>query len=563
MFIASKVHRGYKNVKRYQFIISVLIRHGFYDFVDHSNLLQFAHFRKRFLPGRKHPKDERLKLTRWQRIRCVLEELGPAFVKLGQFASNRPDLVPKNLCQELEGLLDSVAPFDGALAKEIIEKELGKPVEELFQDFDMKPLSSASISQVHKAILHDGTKVAVKIQRPNIKEMINTDLDIMIHLATLIEHFNETLSALHPVNIIEDFKQEIASELDFTNEASSIDRFTIFFKNYPNAHMPRIYKELSSPHVMTMEFIDGVKLAHVVDFPDKYNPTTITDTIADILLKQIFEMGYFHADPHSGNIIVKENNVVCLIDFGLVGTLPPKHKQYLSEIIMGLVTHDSDKITEAVINLSDNKEIENRTKLEYQIFKVVEHYVYIPLQDMNIAQFLNDLLKLIVDNKLRIPSDIYMLLKALISLEGTVRKIKPDFDMIKHISPFVKKLLYESANPLKLAKDLIGCGVKYTNLIKEIPNGIKELMDQLKNRNIKIQFEHKGLEPMLHKHDQISNRISYSIVTASMMISSSLLLHARIPPTIYETSILGVVAFIFALIMGSFLLISILRHGKM
>lgn len=563
MFIASKVRHGYHNIKRYQFIISVLIRHGFYDFVDHSNLLQFAHFRKRFMPGLKHPQPERLKLTRWQRIRCVLEELGPTFVKLGQFASNRPDLVPKALCLELESLLDAVPPFDGSMAKKIIERELEKPVEKLFKDFDMRPLSSASIAQVHKAILHDGSKVAVKIQRPNIKEMIETDLEIMIHLATFIERFNENLSSLHPVDIIEDFRDAIRSELDFNNEAFSIDRFTIFFKDYPLAHMPRIYKELSSRHVLTMEFIDGVKLAHVVDFPEKYDPLIITDVIADILLKQIFEMGYFHADPHSGNIIVQEGNIVCLIDFGLVGTLPPKHKEYLSEIIMGLVTHDSDKITEAVINISDNKDIENRTKLEYQVFKVAEHYAYIPLKDMNIGQFLNDLLKLIIDNKLKIPSDIYMLLKAIISLEGTVKKIKPDFDMIEHITPFVKKLLYENANPIKLLKDLIGCGVKYTNLIKELPNGIREVMDQLKNKNLKIQFEHKGLEPMLHKHDQISNRISYAIVTASMMISSALLLHARIPPTIHETSLLGIAAFIFALIMGSFLLISILRHGKM
>ena len=557
------IHRKYKNIKRYQTIISVLIKHGFYDFVDHTNLIQYAKFSKRFLPGKFYPKEENLKLTRWERIRFVLEELGPAFVKLGQFISNRPDIIPKTLCVELENLLDHVSPFDGKLAQEILEKELNAPVKDVFSEFSIKPISSASISQVHKGALLDGSPVAIKIQRPKVKETVETDLEIMIHIAHLAERFVEGMAALHPVEIIEDFRAEISNELDFTIEAANIGKFKSLYGEDKRLYITHVYKEYTTQKILMLEFIDAYKLTNIASGEIKCNPQVLTDIIADMVLMQFFEKGFFHADPHSGNILVMPDNRICFIDFGLVGVLPPKHKESLCDIITGLVSHDSEKITVAIISISQNKEIENRSRLEHQVFKVVEHYAYIPLADINIGHFLSDLLRLIIDNKLKIPTDIYLLLKALISLEGTVRKIKPDFDMISHVEPFVKKLIYEHSNPFNILKDLYRASIKYSQLLQELPASIKEIVDQIKNKSAKIQFEHKGLEPMLHKHDQISNRLSYSIVTASMLISSALILHARIPPRIQEISILGMIIFLFAVMMGSFLLISILRHGKM
>ena len=469
-------HHRIRNLKRYQHIVGVLIKHGFYDFVDHSNLLQYVKFRERFLPGKKFPKGPTSKLSHWERIRFVLEDLGPAFVKLGQFLSNRTDILPKELCAELEKLLDSVSPFDGKIATRTVEEAFKKPVSKLFRHFDHDPVSSASISQVHVAVLENGDKVAVKIRRPKVREEIDTDLEIMRNLASLMERFVEGMEVLRPSNIIDDFETEVDRELDFKNEALNIAKFARLNQGDRRVKVPRVYKELTCESVLTMEYIDGAKLSHLDLKPEiTFDPTIITDRIGDLVLLQFFEFGFFHGDPHSANVMILPDNVVCFIDFGLMGILPPQHMQDLSEIIAGLSDHDSERITEAVIALSMTMEVENRRKLDMQVFRIVEEYAYIPLRDINIGNFLSDLLRVIIDNKLRLPSDIYLLLKALISLEGTVRKIKPDFDMMSHVKPFVKRLMYERNNPLQLLKSLYSSGIKYTRLFQEIPLSVIDI----------------------------------------------------------------------------------------
>lgn len=566
-FRKTKIHRRYRNAKRYQQIVGVLIKHGFYEFVYNSNLLHFANFKKRFFPGKSDragiPESH---ISRSERIRYVLEELGPAFVKLGQFLSNRTDIIPRELCTELEKLLDQVAPFDKTEALKTLEREFGKPHDQIFSDFNMVPISSASISQVHEAHLKSGEKVAVKIQRPHVRGIIESDLEIMMHMASLMERFVDGMSELHPAEIIEDFKNEITNELDFTQEAANIEKFRLMFEKDKHVYFPKVYREFTTTKVLTMEFIDGVKFSRIVSDPAGHpdsNIKLITDNLAQIVLRQVFEFGFFHGDPHPGNILIQEGSRICMIDLGFAGIIHPKMKEALSEIIVGIVKHDPERVTTAILAISQNHDTASRERLEYSVFKMIEQYAYLPLCDINIGAVLGETIKIVLDNKLRIPPDLYLLLKALIALEGAIRKIRPDFNMFEHVEPFVKKLVFDSMGPVAIVKSLFKSGAKYTKLIQDIPESVREIIDQLKNRNIKIQFEHKGLEPMLHKHDQISNRISYAIITASMLICSALILHAGIPPKLYQISIIGIITFFFALMMGSFLLISILRHGKM
>ena len=562
-FRKSKIARSYHNIMRYKQIIAVLIKHGFREFVDTSRLLQVFNLKRAHIKkAKKHKKYQQRKYhTHWRRIRLVLEELGPTFIKLGQFLSNRPDLIPSELCSELEKLLDNVPPFDGATALAILEFSLNQKKDDIFKKFNIEPFSSASISQVHEAYLKDESKVAVKIQRPAIKTKIDSDIEIMLHVAASIKKHVQGAEVIDPIGIVEEFRDGLYTELDFENEALNIEKFTKIFADNKDLAVPKVYKEYTSKNVLTMEYIDGIKFSEAEKY--EFDHDLITSKLANLVLSQIFEYGYFHADPHSGNLIILDDDRICFIDFGLMGILPPKHKGALCDIIIGLVNHDPDRITKAMLRLSLNKEVENRSALEHQIFKLIEHYAYLPIEDINIGHFLRDLLKLLINNKLIIPSDIFLLLKTIISLEGTIRKIKPKFDMISHIEPFVKKMIYKSTSPTKIMRDIYDSGLDYAHLICELPGEIRELLDQIKNKTFKLQFEHKGLEPMLDKLDNITNRLSFSVITAALVIGSSLLLKTRVPPTIYGVSGIGILVFMFSALMGGLLLISIIRHGRM
>jgi len=561
IFRRTKLVRGYHNLIRYKEIVGVLLKHEFHDFVEHSKLIHSFQLKKYFF--KKHLKKRRVKthFTHYQRILLAVEELGPTFIKFGQFLSNRPDLIPSELCAEFEKLLEHVPPFNGEEAIKIVEKSLHLKIKNVFKEFDHKPFSSASIAQVHIATLKNGAKVAVKIQRPGIKHIIDSDLEIMFNLAALAKKHVAGTDAIDPISIVEEFKDGIYQELDFGKEILNIEKFSKIFAEEPDLVVPKVYKEYSNKEIITMEFVEGEKFSTYKASDEQIN--SICEKLANLVLKQIFEIGYFHADPHAGNIIITPDQKICFIDFGLMGLLPPKHKTAMCEIIVGLVDHDPDVTTRAIISLSFNKEVDNRASLEHQTFKIMEHYGYLPIEDINIGHFLRDLLKLLIENHLKVPADIFLLLKALISLEGTVRKIKPNFDMISHIEPFVKKMIYRSRSLYSFFRELYRSSIDYSKFLSELPAELRELLYQLKNKTFKLQFEHKGLDPLLDKHDKTMNRLSFAIVTAAMLIGSSLLLKSHVPPLFHNLSLPGMIVFIFSVLMGGLLILTILRHEKM
>ena len=560
----TKIGRSYRNILRYRQIITILIKHGFHDFVDHSKLLKTFNLSNKLFNTEKYTvKSKKTVKTHWQRLRLVLEDLGPTFIKLGQFLSNRPDIVPSELCNELEKLLDHVPPFSGNMAVMILEKELDVSINDIFTLFTKESFSAASISQVHEGILKNGEKVAVKIQRPGIKSIIESDIEIMYHIAKILRKHVEGADVIDPFEIVDEFKDGIIHELDFENEAINIDKFYAQFKDNENIIVPAVYKEYSSKKVLCMEYMEGIKFSDLDLTDKKIDIDTITDKLTDLVLMQIFEKGYFHADPHSANLLVCEDNKICFIDFGLMGLLPPKHKTAICEMIFGLVSHNPERIARAIIRISFNKEVDNKYLLENQIFKIIEQYAYLPLEDINVGHFVRDLLNNIVANKLKMPSDMYLLLKAMISLEGTVRKIKPKFNMISHFEPYVKKLIHETSGPSAFLKAMYKSGFDYTKLLCELPSELRDFFDQIKNKTMKMQFEHKGLDPLMEKGDQIINRVAFSIITASMMVGSALIIHARMPPLIAGVSLIGMVTFLFSVFMGVLLLIYIIKHGKM
>jgi len=556
------ITHSYRHINRYREIIVVLVKYGFGDLITRTHLEKYVDLGKKVLLRRGGK--EIASLSRWERMRMALEELGPTFIKAGQIMSSRPDLLPHELIVELEKLQDSVPPFSGEEAERLVEQELGKPISDLFYEFTDTPIASASIAQVHEAVLQGGEKVAVKVQRPRIEQIIEVDLEIMLHLATLMEKHLQGMDILNPAGIVNEFERSIRKEIDFTIEATHIERFGNNFRRVQTIHVPKVYRNYTTRKILTMEFIDGIKVSNLDALLKSGNdPKTIASRGTDLVLKQVFEHGFFHADPHAGNILVLDNNIICFIDFGMMGRPLPKQREYLSSIIVGIVNRDAKRITKTFLQLSNSRRIENIDQLEYQVDELVDQYSYLPLKDINMGQLLNEVIKLFVGYKLKMPPNLYLLVKALVSIEGVGRVLDPDFNMVKHMEPFAQKLLKARLSPRRLAKDTYLAATELSLLLRDLPSEIRDIIEQIKVGQFKIEFEHKGLEPSLRKGDQISNRIAFAIVLASLVIGSSLIVVSGIPPKWNGIPIIGIIGFLGAGIMGFWLLISILRHGRM
>lgn len=552
----------YKHLKRYRDIVIVLVKHGFGDFITSINLPRHVDLSRRLL--RRQPGVKIGTYSRWERVRLALEELGPTFVKAGQIMSNRPDMLPQKLIVELEKLQDLVPPFKTSEARHLIEEELGTTIPSIFGDFTDIPIASASIAQVHKAVLLSGEEVVVKVQRPGITKVIEIDVEIMLHMASLMEEHLHGMDIINPVGIIREFERSIRKEIDFTVEAMHISRFSRHFQEDPTIYVPKVYRELTTRKILTMEFVNGIKISNVNALVEAGNdPKTIASRGADLVLKQIFENGFFHADPHAGNIMVLDNNIICFLDFGMMGRLLSRQRECLDSIVIGIANRDAKRIVRAALQLSGNSHIENADRLEYELADLIDKYYDLPLKDINMGELLTGLFELFITYKVKFPPDMYLLVKALITIEGVGRGIDPTFDIMSRIKPFAKKLLRDRMSPRRLAKDVYLSASEFALLARDLPTEIREIMEQIKLGEIKIEFEHMGLEPVLQKSDQVSNRIALAIVLAALTVGSALIVLSKTPPMWKGIPLIGIIGFIGAGVMGFWLLISILRHGRM
>lgn len=556
------VGRTYRHVNRYLEIIRVLTKYGFADLISQSRLENAIDFGRRIVF--KKADLQKITLSRWERMRLVLEELGPTFIKLGQVMSTRADLIPKELLLELEKLQDSVLPFPAEEAVNLIEQELRKPVKEIFKNFSDSSMAAASIAQVHRATLLDGDEVVVKVQRPGINSVIETDLEIMFHLAMMMEKHIPEIRSFSIVKIIEEFEGSIRKELNFVIEASNLERFGINFQKDSQIYIPKYYREYTTKKILTMEYIDGVKFSDISNVKMKeLDPKIIAARGADLILKQIFEYGFFHADPHPGNIMVLPDNVICFLDYGMMGTLTQNTRQLITAILIGAINHDAERIVRSVLRLCETDGDVNVPKLELQITELINLYFYESLEQMDIPALLNDLLTFFPNNNLKIPADLYLLGRALVILQGDGEKIDPDFNVARYVEPYAKKIIKDRLHIRKLVKNIYFSADELVHLLSDLPYEMREIIEKIKSGKIKMDIEHKGLDPMLTKHEQISNRIAFAIVLASIVIGSSLIVLSKIPPLWNDIPVIGVVGFLAAGILGFWLLVSILRHGKM
>ena len=556
------IGRTYRHANRYLEIIGVFTKYGFVDLISQSRLESVIDFGRKIIFRKAD--STIVALTRWERMRLVLEELGPTFIKFGQVMSTRADLIPIELIHELEKLQDSVPPFSGEKAVNLVEQELGKPISEVFENISHSPLAAASIAQVHKAILIEGEEVVVKVQRPGIDRTIETDLEIMFHLAMIMEKHVQEMRSLNIVKVVEEFERAIHKELNFVIEASNLERFGNNFQKDPNIYVPKCYRNYSTKKILTMEYIEGIKISDIESIKaNGLDQQIIARRGADLVLKQIFEFGFFHADPHPGNVLILPENVICFLDYGMMGTLTRTTRELITSMTAGAINRDTDKIIRNLLRLCESDGEVKTQKLELQITELIDRYFNQSLEQMDMAALVNDLMRFFPENNLKMPSDLYLLGRSMLLLQGNGEILDPDFNVAIHIEPYLKKMIRERLHIRKIAKDLFISSEELVQLMKELPFEIREIIEKVKNGKIKIDIEHKGLTPMLKTHDKISNRIAFAIVLASIIVGSSLIVLSKIPPLWNDIPVIGVIGFIAAGILGFWLLISILRHGKM
>jgi len=556
------IGRTYRHIQRYRQILTVLLKYGFGDLINSLKIEQYLEIGLQIIYKKK--REQIGTLTRAERVRMALEELGPTFIKLAQILSTRPDLIPFEYIQELSKLQDHVPPFSYEDVKEIIKKETGKSPEEIFEHLEKKPLAAASIAQVHKAQLKDGSDVIVKIQRPGIRKIIEVDLEIMLHLADLMERHLEELKGHRPTRIVHEFAHSLGKELNFAIESIHIERFSKQFIGDETIYVPKIFRDLVTERILVMEYIDGIKVSEIDLLRKKgFDLKEISKRGAVLTMKQIFVHGFFHADPHPGNLFILPNNVVCYLDFGMMGRIKRQEREIFSDMLMQLVTRDERKLSETILKLTYYDDEPDRDKLERDISEFVDHHFYLPLKDLKVRKALNSLLEILTRHRLYLKSDLFLVMKALGTVEGLGKMLDPDFEIIKHAQPFIKQIQWGRLNPKNIFEDVIDSGSELIRLLKEIPGEISAILQQAKKGRIKIEFEHMGLEPMLSTLDRTSNRIAFAIVLASLVIGSSLIVLSDIPPKWHEIPIIGLVGFIIAGVMGFWLLVSIMRRGKM
>jgi ubiquinone biosynthesis protein len=554
------ISHTYKNIGRYRQILAVLLKYGYEGIIDRLNLGRYIEIGMRLVSRRPHEQIEMV--SNYERLRMAFEELGPTFIKLGQILSTRPDLVPLDMVQELTKLQDNVPPFSFAEVRTIIEQELQLPLEAVYTDFEETPMAAASIAQVHRAKLLTGEEVAVKVQRPGIRKMIAEDLAILYHLATLLERHIEELALYRPTLIVEEFARTIRKEINFHVEAAHAERFTGQFRNHSGLYIPRVFRFATTDRLLTMEYVDGIKINDIALLDEQgYDRKLLASLGTDLILEQVFLHGFFHADPHPGNLFILPGNVICYLDFGMMGHLDHKAKNILTNMIIGYARRDPTAVTAAVMGIVEWNEEPDRRLLERDITTFMDLHLYKPLKEIRISEIVQDLLDLISRHQLRLPPDYFFMIKALTQLESIGMVLDPDFDMTVKARPFIQRLIREKYQPFRLLRKLAGEVGEVANYIKGLPEDIHETLRQLKRGKITVALEHRGLDHIISEVNRASNRLAISLVTAAIIIGSCLIIAAGVGPLLFGYPVLGLIGFFLAGILGLGLLIFIIRSG--
>ena len=550
--------RSIRNIPRIGDITTTFLRHGLHHFADELGLPVVAKVRSMF--HQQQEDWESVKKSLPVRLRNVLQELGPTYVKLGQILSTRHDLLSEEFIIELEKLQDDVPPMKYETVCEVIEDELGDTAENLFQSFEKSPLAAASIGQVHRAVTKEGQEVVVKVQRQGIGEIISSDIEILRSLARLMKE-NEVLEDIYDAqDIVEEFARSIRKELDYMRELRNIYTFTKNFEGNEAVHLPTVFPELSTQKVLCMEFIKGVKASEVTT--ETHDLKAIAKHGVDAVLQQVFADGCFHADPHPGNILIQGKSTVCFVDFGMVGRLSQKMRDNLSSLLFALSKRDYDVLAREIVRISTPRHDVDTDELATALLETMDPFYGAKLSQVNVGALIQECLDVIARFKIKFPSSYSLMLKALITVESLGTQLDPDFDMMAAATPFVRGLVMKRFSPERLKRDGMLALRDMTGMLNRVPFRVEGLLARMQRGTFSIEFVHKGLHDLLQQIDEGSNRIAFSLVISACIIGSSFVMTRSDVVRLWGMN-MGAVMWVVAGVLGLWLAFSIVRSGRM
>ena len=549
-----------RDLPRLHEIASVMIRYGWGDLVRVLGISGALERAGRALHWRSTSEISQLDAP--VRIRRALEELGPTFVKLGQLLATRVDMFPPHWIAEFEKLHSQVpaVPYD-MLYPDLVAAIKGEPGE-VFAEFNPQPLAAASIAQVHRATLKDGMPVVVKIRRPGIEGVIRADLRILEHVAKLLESEVPDSRRYDPVHIVSQFRRSLMRELDLVREARNIDQFARHFAGDPLVKIPRVYWEFTNERVNVQEEIVG--LAGVA--PDKLrasglDPKLLATRGADAVLRMVLEHGFFHADPHPGNMLFLPDNRIGIIDFGMVGMLTHLRRNQIVDMLHALTLRDEQAMLQVLLDWS-GESVSDEDRLAYDVTELMQNYDDLQLKDVKIGALLNDITALMRDNNLVLPADLTLLFKTLITLEGLGQQLDPEFHMIDHVTPFVERIIQQRYTP----KSLLARGRKSVretlDVLADVPRDVRHLLRDMRRGRVKIDLDLKRLDHFGHQLDSASNRLTMGILTASLVVGSSIIMTVEGGPQLFGLPLFGLLGFLIAFFNSLWIIFSIWRSGK-
>jgi ubiquinone biosynthesis protein len=552
--------KNIRTFRRYQQITNAFMKNGFGYLAKDLGL-------PKLFPFRQSEGSERERRKIGVRIRLFLEQLGPTFVKLGQIASMRPDFIPADIIAELERLQDDVAPFSFEDAVRIVEDELGAPLPELFASFDDQPIAAASIGQVYRAKLMGGTAVAVKVQRPGISQQINTDLDILSNLARLAEAKLEWAKRYRVRNIVEEISRALRTELDYQMEARNTERFAAAARRWEHdIRIPSIYGAFTSKRVLTMEFIEGIKLSeHERLAANGFEKKEIAKRFTATILQQVLFDGFFHGDPHPGNVLALPDGNLALLDFGMVGRLSPEMKDHFASFVVALRSQNTNRVIRAVNKLGIIPDDVDRAALRMDIEALRDKYYDVPLYKVSMGEAVRDFFRVTLRHNISVPSDLTLLGKTLLTMEGVVKTLAPDFSVFDIAEPFGKRLLLERLDPLRASGRLLNQLPEYADILEDVPLRFKDLLSIVKKGKIGFEFSIQDQENFTRKLDRVGNRLSFSIILLAFSIIMVGLIvglsMGNLQTVIWQVPIIEI-GFGIASLMFLFLLYAIFRSGR-
>jgi ubiquinone biosynthesis protein len=548
----SRVHR----LRRYRHIVAVLMKYGLEEVADalRSRVLlrlgeKIAPVRiRRIAEGHSHP----------VRLRLALEELGPTFIKFGQLLSTRPDVIPPEYIQELERLQDQVKPELSERIRAEVEQQLGGSIDDVFLCFDSAPLAAGSIAQVHRATTREGDSVVVKVRRPGIVQVIQAECEMLEDLAGILKLTLFQHETIDPRRMVREFAEAVFRETDFANERRNQLRFIRSFADDPTVHIPRVYEKYCTPAVLTMEYIDGIRPGDPEVLREHgLDPKRVARRGADFVLRQIFEMGFFHTDPHPGNFFLLPGDVLAPIDFGQVSRLSAQDRRLFNEIVLAIVDNEPGRVVRALEREDMVQEMTDMARLTSGMEQLIESYRDLPLRSIPFAAAVTQTFDLFRSNYVRPPSQFTLMLKTMVTIEAFAKSLDPDFNLIEALTPFARRASMRDFEPKRLRRHLRQAVQDLGALASRLPEDVNVILNKFRLGKFQVRVQHEHLEALTKTLDRSSNRISFALIIAALLIGSSMLVAQA------NLQRMGVVGYMIAAVFGMWLLISIIRGGKL